>query len=159
MNQVQAGGVVETLPGGVVPGGFWIRGVAALIDGCIAGVLGFIPNIALTLMAASLAPESALAGVLQILNIVLGIAIGFFYVGWFLKNKGATPGKMIFGLRVVDTETGTNIGYGKTFLRQYIGMFLNFLTLGIGLLMVAFRSDKRGLHDMVAGTRVLRVVR
>ena len=66
---------------------------------------------------------------------------------------------MIFGLRVVDTETGTNIGYGKTFLRQYVGMFLNFLTLGIGLLMVAFRSDKRGLHDMVAGTRVLRVVR
>jgi uncharacterized RDD family membrane protein YckC len=156
MNQIemQSGGAQ-----GVMPGGFWVRVVGVIVDGCISGVVALIPNVALTMLAASAGPESSLAVSLQILNMVIGLAIGFFYYGWFYQNKGATPGKMIFGLRVVDTETGGNIGYGKTFLRQYVGAFLCVLTLGIGYLMVAFRSDKRGLHDMVAGTRVIRVSR
>jgi len=29
------------------------------------------------------------------------------------------------------------------------------LTLGIGYLMVAFREDKRALHDLIVGTRVI----
>ena len=156
MNQVETIGEGTQ---GFTPGGFWVRAVAIFIDGCISGILGFIPSIAITMLAASAGPESSVGVTLQILNMIISLAIGFFYYGWFYQNKGATPGKLIFGLRVVDTETGGNIGYGKTFLRQYVGGFVCTLTLGIGYLMVAFRSDKRGLHDMIAGTRVLRVSR
>ena len=33
---------------------------------------------------------------------------------------------------------------------------LNLLTLGFGYMLVVFNTDKRGLHDLVAGTRVVR---
>ena len=59
---------------------------------------------------------------------------------------------MVFGLKVL-TEDGEPIGLDKAVLR-YIGLWINILTLGIGYLMIAFRKDKRGLHDLIAGTVV-----
>jgi uncharacterized RDD family membrane protein YckC len=40
-----------------------------------------------------------------------------------------------------------------------LGRIADTLTLGIGLIMAAFREDKRALHDLIAGTQVLRVRR
>ena len=86
------------------------------------------------------------------------LTIHFFYYGWFYKNKGATPGKMIFKMKVVDFESGQNIGYGKMFLREFVGKFCSALILGFGFFMIAWRQDKRGLHDLIAGTQVIRRV-
>jgi uncharacterized RDD family membrane protein YckC len=66
---------------------------------------------------------------------------------------GATFGKMAIRARVTNLD-GTRIGLGKSFVR-WLGSILNWLTCGIGYVVVAFRSDKRGLHDLVAGTKVI----
>jgi uncharacterized RDD family membrane protein YckC len=66
---------------------------------------------------------------------------------------GATLGKMVFRARIVNLEGG-RIGFGRAMLR-WVGSILNEMTLGLGFLMVAFRRDKRGLHDFIAGTKVV----
>jgi uncharacterized RDD family membrane protein YckC len=66
---------------------------------------------------------------------------------------GATFGKMAIRARVTNLD-GTRISLGKSFVR-WLGSILNWLTCGIGYVVVAFRGDKRGLHDLIAGTKVI----
>ena len=152
---------VGSAPAGFVPGGFWIRFVASFIDGIIVGIISNIPMIIVGVMiglgsAAAGADPAASSMMITVFAWVFGICAGFFYYGWFYKNKGATPGKMLLGLQVVNENTGERIGYGTTFLREYIGKFIAALILMIGFIMAGLRQDKRGLHDMLAGTRVMR---
>jgi len=146
-----------------VPAGFWIRFLAFLID---SGILFFVTlplkklvNISVgikqtfILSVTDLNAETlALSFVLgSVINIVLTVA----YFGWFYANKGATPGKMVLGLKVVDMESRGNLSYLQTFLREVIGKSLSaFLLLG-GYLIAGFRSDKRALHDLLFGTQVV----
>lgn len=50
---------------------------------------------------------------------------------------------------------GESLELGPAVLR-YLGYFASTLLLGIGYLMVAFTPQKRGLHDYIAGTVVVR---
>jgi len=70
--------------------------------------------------------------------------------GWL----GATLGKLAVGARIVNID-GSRLGFGKAFLR-WLATNVSSLTFGIGFLMVAFRRDKRALHDLLAQTRVIR---
>jgi uncharacterized RDD family membrane protein YckC len=40
---------------------------------------------------------------------------------------------------------------------RYFATFLSALILCIGFIMAGIRSDKRALHDLLAGTRVVRL--
>lgn len=140
------------------PGGFWRRLLAYLIDTCIVSIVS-IPFSLVVILLGGLAEESEelspVALLLQLVLLLLGAIINFLYYGWFYKYKGATPGKMVLNLRVVNESTGTNIGFGTTFLREVIGKFLSSIILLLGYIMAGLRSDKRGLHDLIAGTRVI----
>ena len=65
-----------------------------------------------------------------------------------------TVGKRICGLRVLRPD-GAKVGPGRA-LARYCASGVSFVILGIGYLMIAFRSDKRGLHDVICDTVVLR---
>ena len=77
------------------------------------------------------------------------------YYIFFTGRFGATPGKMILGLRVKDSNDD-DIGYLKAFGRFLADFILMPFTLGIGYLVAIFNEDKKGLHDMIAGTHVVR---
>jgi uncharacterized RDD family membrane protein YckC len=151
------------------PGGVGVRFVARFIDGIILGVIRFPVAIVVQLVSRSFignvnSPDQLMQGqggmvliMLTLFNLVFGMAVFLAYNGWFYRNKGATPGKLLMGLRVVDATTGTYLSWGQTFMREIVGWFVDGLTLFIGLLMAAFRSDKRALHDLIGGTQVLRV--
>lgn len=68
--------------------------------------------------------------------------------------KGATPGKMALSMEIVMAD-GRPLTTSAAVLR-YIGYIVNVATLGIGYLMIAFTPQKRGLHDYIAGTVVVR---
>ena len=121
---------------GVEYAGFWMRFLAAIIDGLIL----LIPNIVLA--AAVDAPG----------NTLLSIALGLIYTVGFWSAQGATPGKMIMGIEITKAN-GEEIDFGTALLR-YIGYIASAITLGIGYLMIAFTGQKRGLHDYIAGTVV-----
>jgi uncharacterized RDD family membrane protein YckC len=80
------------------------------------------------------------------------LAGGAYYV-YFWGVKGATPGKSLFDLTVEGVDGERPIGLAKAFLRL-VGYALSCATLGFGFLMIAFGGS--GLHDRIAGTRVVR---
>lgn len=81
-------------------------------------------------------------------------ALGALYHLAFEAAPGqATPGQRALGLRVVDANGG-RIGHGRALLRHAAGT-LSWLTLNIGHALVLLRPDRRALHDLIAGTRVV----
>lgn len=82
----------------------------------------------------------------------------FLVLGWLLycvcfeARRGATPGKRLVGCKVVDVS-GKPIGWFRA-LRRFWVSGLNWALLGAGFLFICFRADRRGVHDLVAGTRV-----
>lgn len=145
------------------PGGFWWRLLAYIMDNCIVGIIN-LPLTILVVLAGGLADptqgETAEANALMIaltgLQWLLQLAVTFYYYGWFYKYKGATPGKMVIGLRVVDSDTGTNIGYARAFFRETLGKFISVVTLFIGFMMAGWTKEKTALHDLIFSTRVLK---
>jgi uncharacterized RDD family membrane protein YckC len=117
-----------------------MRFLASIIDGFIVGGLQ---------AAAALALVGELEGAQ-----VVGLVIGFAYTVGFWATQGATPGKMAVGCKIISVE-GDELSPGRA-IGRYFAMFLSALTLGIGFLMIAFTEDKRGLHDYVAGTVVIK---
>jgi len=69
-------------------------------------------------------------------------------------TAGQTLGKRLLGARVLD-ESGAPIGYLRAFGRC-VATIVAALPFGLGLVMAGFRRDRRGLHDLLAGTRVAR---
>jgi uncharacterized RDD family membrane protein YckC len=87
--------------------------------------------------------------------VILGVQVsvaGVFNV-LFNGHFGATPGKIMIGAKIV-TEDGSPIGYGRALCR-YLAEWISAFSLGVGYLFVAFRPDRRALHDLIAGTRVV----
>jgi len=66
----------------------------------------------------------------------------------------ATLGKRIVGLKVTDLA-GNRIGFGRATGRHFAKM-LSSMIMNIGYIMVAFTDRKQGLHDMLAGTLVMK---
>jgi uncharacterized RDD family membrane protein YckC len=66
---------------------------------------------------------------------------------------GATLGKLIFGLRVVRLDDSP-VGLKESVFR-FLASVLSGMIFGIGYLFVAFRPDKRAMHDLLARTRVV----
>jgi uncharacterized RDD family membrane protein YckC len=77
----------------------------------------------------------------------------YFVVGW--GGAGATPGKRLLGLCLVDHRGRLPIGMARAALRL-VAYMVSSLTLGLGHLLVLVRRDRRALHDILAGTRVVR---
>ena len=92
------------------------------------------------------------AASLFLMLIFIALSLAYIVIGW--SKYGTTVGKRIFGLYVVDDQTGQAPAMGKAFLRL-VGYIVNGFTFYIGFLMIAFTDDKRGLHDMIAKTHVI----
>ncbi|MEO7677838.1 MAG: RDD family protein, partial [Verrucomicrobiota bacterium] len=129
--------------------GFWPRVGAYILDQLILGVISY-------LIFGS--PQTSATSFPEIWT-QLGTRLGFnllistlYYVG-MNGSIGATLGKMVIGARIVNAD-GSKIGFFRAFLRM-LASIVSSLTLGIGYLIVAFRDDKRALHDLIAGTRVV----
>jgi uncharacterized RDD family membrane protein YckC len=69
--------------------------------------------------------------------------------------RGQTVGKMLTGLTIVNSD-GTPIGLVTILRRNLLGYVLTAATLGLGFLSSIFSSRGRALHDLVAGTIVIR---
>jgi len=67
----------------------------------------------------------------------------------------ATPGKMLCRLKVVDAKTGGRMGDMQSILRV-LGYFLSAATLGLGFFWIGIDKKRRGWHDLLAGTVVVR---
>lgn len=148
--------------------GFWKRAAAAAIDlaivipaallitlivSKIAGVHLPPRNIKLTdidmWIDLVLATDPAL-----VMGCVLMLAIGMTYLVVFHIVLGRTLGMRVLKVKVIDV-------YGDPpsparCLARCAGYLAGVATLFLGFLWVGFDSEKRGLHDWIAGTYVIR---
>jgi uncharacterized RDD family membrane protein YckC len=82
------------------------------------------------------------------------------------EHAGQTPGKQLFGLRVVDDSHGA-VGRGRATVRELLvktpfvtgSIFLFFLPAVVNGAWSIFDPERRGLQDRATGTRVVRAVR
>jgi uncharacterized RDD family membrane protein YckC len=141
-------------------GGCFRRGLAFLIDlvvlAGLSSILFFLVYVAFTVgMAAhrQRSPDDYLIGLTRFF--VFGeilLVSGYFVL--FHAVEGKTPGKWLLGLRVVGAEQ-RSIGYRRALVR-FLGYFPAIFSLGLGILWIALSREKRGWHDFLAGTRVIR---
>ena len=95
-----------------------------------------------------------LAAMLRYYTMALGIHIPIsmaYHVGFNIAMQ-ATPGKLLVGLRVV-REDGSRLEFPRALLR----FVAEPLSLGTGYLVALFTPSGQALHDIVAGTVVVRV--
>jgi len=156
LSRVMASGAAEASPLGWHYGGFWIRFGARLIDWIILGIVQ--ASIALVLFGTFGA--QFLPSVMR--TMPLGLRLGFQFLSYaiaivyetaFLRYRGATPGKMALGLKVVRSN-GDSLGWGVS-VGRYFMQIVSGIILLIGFIMAAFDDEKRALHDRVCDTRVI----
>jgi uncharacterized RDD family membrane protein YckC len=133
-------------------GGFWIRVVAYIIDGII---LGIVSAVVYAVFGVNISDPNAMQSGNYPGAQGVNLLASFAYFAGLWTVMGATLGQRIFGMRVVDANTGQPIGLGKAALR-WLGLLISFLVCFIGVIWVAFDSRKQGWMDKIAGTVVLR---
>ena len=82
------------------------------------------------------------------------VFLGLVYAVYFTGTTGQTLGKIVVGLRVVDTM-GRPPSAWKALLRAVLGA-VSILAAFAGFLPAAFDPARRALHDRVLKTRVIR---
>ncbi len=125
--------------------GFWLRAAAYLIDAIILTVVGFL--IYGTIGGDFLEPN-AFSRILAAL-----ISVGYF-VYYESSEKQATFGKQAIGIVVTDIHGG-RISVGQA-VGRYFAKILSAMILLIGFFMAGFTDKKQALHDMIAGTLVVK---
>jgi uncharacterized RDD family membrane protein YckC len=88
-------------------------------------------------------------------GILLAVLMAVLNLAVIPGLTGMTLGKWATGLRIERNEGGP-VGIGRALLRHFVGYPLSFALLGIGFLIAAVSVHGRGLHDMIAGTIVVR---
>jgi uncharacterized RDD family membrane protein YckC len=88
-------------------------------------------------------------------GILLAITMALLNLGVIPGLTGLTLGKWATGLRI-ERSDGGNPGIGRALLRHFIGYPLSFALFGLGFLIAAVSVHGKGLHDMIAGTIVVR---
>ncbi|MDP1961674.1 MAG: RDD family protein [Reyranella sp.] len=131
-------------------GGFWIRLVAYIIDAILIslamGVVGTVAGI--DFFSPDIETYDPTANFISLL-------IGWLYFALLESSeRGATVGKMAMGLRVV-TDQGQRLSFLNA-TGRYFAKIISAIILCIGFIMIAFTDRKRGLHDMMAGTLVVK---
>jgi uncharacterized RDD family membrane protein YckC len=143
--------------------GFWLRFGAVIVDGLIVAVPLILIFVAIAFALGAFdqmsnqqsGPPNGLAIMLD-----LGGRLVFVVVGWLyyaLQESGihrATLGKRLVGIQVVDL-TGERISFGRASGR-FFGKIVSQIICYIGYMMAGFTERKQGLHDIMAGTLVIR---
>jgi len=127
---------------------FW----AWVLDAAIASV-ALSPILVPTILISR--SKSASTGLTIALFIVLELA-GFAYLVAFDGGaRGATPGKRIVGIRVVDNATHGRINYRRAAVRRLV-YIVGGLAFYIGWLWVLIDPGNQALHDKAADTLVIK---
>ena len=72
----------------------------------------------------------------------------------WVKYDGATPGKKIMKIKIVDAESFKTIGF-KQAVKRYAGYILSSIPFLMGFAMVLFTNKKQALHDKISNTVVV----
>jgi uncharacterized RDD family membrane protein YckC len=155
-------GMMIAAPGGAQYGGFWIRFVARLIDGAVVYII--LGPIIVVLLSSYFAthhavdrdqpPDAGFFVMIALIAVIAGLSVWLYEALMISSSKQGTLGKMVFRMKVTDLN-GARISFGRA-TGRYFAKILSGMILNIGYIMAGFTERKQALHDMIAGTLVLR---
>lgn len=129
--------------------GFAPRLLAAIIDGIIILAVAFILNL-LFQMVTGQPSDNKESSIFNLLATLITVA----YEITFLTLYGATLGKMVLHLKVVNTNY-QKLSFIQILKRETIGKILSGLALNLGYLWVLIDEKKQAWHDKIAKTYVV----
>ena len=132
--------------------GFWVRSAAVVVDLLLIGLV-LLP---LILLYFHFSPEDFYASPPTAFLDKLELMFALIIVPnlFFVTRYGATPGKMVFGLRIINGD-GSIPNLGKTIKREIIGKSISGVFFSFGYYWAAFDKEKQAIHDKIAGTHVI----
>ena len=134
---------------------FGTRFVAAFVDGLIVNITMFLVTMGITMTMNLETLESGSASV-----VIVGIYAIQYIAPWLYEalqvssEAQATLGKRLMGIKVVDLN-GQRISFWRATGRHF-GKILSALILLIGFIMQQFTAKRQALHDIMAGTLVIK---
>jgi uncharacterized RDD family membrane protein YckC len=131
---------------------FWRRLGAHFIDGMILTGISAAIGFVLGPTAARVGAGTGSVVMLAFQALLVLVPVVYFTFSW--SRKGATPGKSALGIRVVGV--GNTPVTGVQAVVRYFGYILSSF-LCLGFLWMLWDAERRCWHDMLAGTRVIRV--
>lgn len=149
----------EDEAGAVQWGGFFRRTCAFFVDVMVLSILSLLffylayvgYSVGLAAHNQTLSEENRDIFLLFLALGSVGLATGYFVL--FHGMEGKTVGKWLLGLRVVGPGL-ESISYSRALLR-WLGTLISAV-FGLGFLWILFSREKRGWHDLLAGTWVIR---
>jgi len=139
--------------------GVWVRVAANLLDVIIMGVPVLL--LVTLILQAGQDTQSDTVSLSDFYNIetlanavLLGVVTVLLWVNW----DGRTPGKKLLNIRIVSYPDYGGLSYVTATLRTVLSL-TGAVTAGVLYLVIAamidIRADRRGFHDIVAGTCVV----
>ncbi len=145
---------------------------AVIIDGFLMMFIIFPIQVVTDFTARAMTGEVSLLE--QLAMSVLGMIVFLIFNGYLLITRGQSIGKLAAGIRIVDAETNELISFTRVYVYRYLWTlpftfttliipgftddYLINLVFLVDALMI-FRADKRCLHDLIAGSKVVKVHR
>jgi len=163
-------------PTHLVYGGFWLRFAAYCIDVFILLMPLLVIVVVISVAAAALGmahqssasdysyhaqtevnPAVALFfGSLELVFFAATLVAGWLYFAMLESGpKQATLGKQLVGVKVTD-QAGARLSFGHATGRYFAKIVSGMIPFGLGYVMAAFTERKQALHDLIAGTFVVR---
>ena len=132
-------------------GSFDQRLLAAVIDWLIVTGVFVVPALLIVLISPIKMLNMILSGSLLA---VIPITYLIYHIVMESGPKQATHGKQILKIKVTDMQgypISTSMAVGRNFAK-----FFSVITLGVGYMLNFFNKRQQCLHDMVAGTLVVK---
>jgi len=121
------------------------RFLAYFVDSILLYVVNLVLGFGLGMaMARSTGPTPGLVLVSTLLSILVSVS----YDALFVAARGQTLGKMALRIKVV-SEDGSNVSTGQAWGRAFAKL------IPFAVLVALFNKERKGLHDMLARTRVV----
>lgn len=137
---------------------FFAFGAAGLAGGLILGVGMLFAFLGLATQTEGGAAGGLLSG-LAAYFIAVPVAFLAYLLYFVILESGpqqATVGKLILGIKLVHAQTGQRISFGQSLGRFLVKHLFSGWFFCIGFLMALFTDKKQALHDLAAGTVVIR---
>lgn len=139
---------------GYEPAGRGLRTVAFFLDALIVGIMQNLISVGCVYLVVHVMKLELSKFMIPIQCFAVGMS--FCYWIGFAKLWGATPGKKMLGLRIVNLDNSLELKSSKLFLREAIGKTLSGLMLCLGYLRSYFAKDRMTWHDMMSKTKVVK---
>ena len=123
------------------------RLVATVVDAIVVPIVVFF----LMLVSGAFEHAEDYVGVRPLVSGLL-LAVGGYLLpnGWLLFRRGQTLGKLATGIAIASVGSGDVPAFWRLMLRGLLFLFLPVIDV-----LFIFRGDRRCLHDLICGTRVV----